>query len=365
MRLSFFDPEHVERLTPGLPWRAILAAAAVATAVLTAGWEAFWRAKGMEAGDYKNTEALWAEARRSVGPRSTVIIGSSRIFFGVDLDVWEEAAGVRPIQLALEGTSPRIFLKDLAEDESFKGLVVVGVTVPLFFSSDGGLRASALEYFKNETPSQRADHAISKQLEKALAFIDEQTRPKRQVEMWPLPLREGMRPRFSPRKLSIMTFDRNTELWSRVEGDLDYQAEAKAQWVIGTTNNAPPPGPDGKPAEMPSEAVSAVVSEVKTNAARIRARGGEVAFVRLPYSGAYATLEDNAFPEAKFWDRLVRETASVGVSWNDHAELRGYELPEWSHLSAAEAERYTRALVPIFYRALKGAQSGEADGSSP
>lgn len=352
--LAFFDPEHVDRPVPGRPWRAIFLGALVATAILTAGWEMFWRGNSFDAGDFKNTGALWAQERRKAVGDRTVLIGSSRIFFDIDLDVWEDMTGVRPIQLALEGTSPRIFLKDLADDEDFQGLVIVGVTAPLFFTSDGGFRADALKYYHEETLSQRADHILSMQLERAFAFIDDQTRPRRQVEIWPFPLREGMPPRFDPRKLEVMEADRNTEVWRRVMEDERYREEAKQHWVFGTRNNAPPPNPDGSPAgPMPPEAVGAVIAEVNANIEKIRSRGGEVAFMRLPYEGAYTALEDNAFPRAQFWDRLVAETGAVGVSWHDHAELQGYELPEWSHLAPREAERYTRAVVPIFYGELK------------
>jgi hypothetical protein len=352
--LTFFDPEHVDRSVPGRPWRAIVFGATAATLLLTAGWELFWRGKGLEAGDFKNTEALWAQERRKAVGDATVIIGSSRIFFDIDLDLWEEISGVRPVQLALEGTSPRVFLKDLAEDQRFRGLVIVGVTAPLFFTSDGGFRAGALDYYREETPSQRADHLLAMQLEKVFAFIDDQSRPKRQIEIWPFPLREGMPPRFDPRKLEFLDSDRNTEVWRRVMEDERYREEAKQHWVYGTQANAPAPNPDGSPAgPMPPQAVSAVIAEVKANIDRIRARGGEVAFMRLPYGGAYTAVEDQGFPRAQFWDRLVAETGSVGVSWHDHAALQGYELPEWSHLAPREAERYTRAVAPIFYAELK------------
>ncbi len=353
-KLAYFDPEVVHRPTPDRNWRALALAALVATAALTAGWEIFWRAKGMTAGDIKDTEALWAEARRKATGDATVIVGSSRILFGIDLDVWEETSGVRPVQLALEGTSPRMFLKDLADDPNFKGQVIVGVTIPLFFTQEGGLRGSVLKYARNESPSQRADHFLSQQIEKYFAFIDEQSRPKRQVQIWPSPLRDGMRPLFSPRKLAALTADRNTELWARVATDEAYRQEAKDQWSIVLKANAPPPGPNGEPAPpFPDQAINAVIADVKADVEKIRARGGDAAFIRLPYDGAFAVAEDNGFPRERFWDRLVKETDSVGIAWQDHAALQGHYIAEWSHLEARAAENYTRAVAPIYYDAMK------------
>jgi len=347
--LAFFDPEHVERPVPARPWRALLVAALIVTIGLTAGWEVYWRGKMLAAGDYKNTSALWAQERRKAVGDATVMIGSSRIFFDIDLDLWEEAAGVRPVMLAMEGTSPRLFLKDLADDENFRGLTIVGVTAPVFFTQDGGLRAEVLDYYKKETPSQRFDHFLSAPLEETFAFLDEQTRPKTQMTTAPLPLRDGMQPLFYPRKLSISAADRNTEMWARVVEDERYKEEAKAQWALILQMMAPPPSADGSPPPpFPQEAIDAVVGEVKANVDKIRARGGDVAFLRFPYDGMFAVAEDNGFPRERFWDRLVAETDSVGVTFHDYPELQGYEIAEWSHLTAREAERYTRALVPIF-----------------
>ncbi len=352
-KLNFFDPEHVERDTPAKPWRAISLAALAVTAALTLGYEVFWRAKGLAPGDYNNTSALWAEARRKVTGDATVIVGSSRVFFGTDLGAWAAAAGTRPVQLALEGTSPRIFLKNLAEDEEVRGLVVVGVMTPLFFRRDGGLRADALRYAKEETLAQRADHILTKKLEAVFAFIDEQSRPKRQIAIWPFPLRAGMPKRFDPRKLESLGADRDARLWSRVVNDERYREEAKKMWALGIKNNTPPPGPDGKPPQMPDEAIDKVIAEVKANIDKIRARGGDVAFVQFPYGGVYTPAEDFGFPRARFWDRLLRETNCAGVSWHDYSELQGFDLPESSHLSASEAARYTKALVPILYEEIR------------
>ena len=351
--LRFFDPEHVDRPTPARPWSAIALGVVAAVVLMTFGWELFWRAKGLEPGDINNTNGLWAEARRKATGDATVVVGSSRILFGLDLDVWEEVSGVRPVQLALEGTSPRVFLKDLADDVSFRGLVLVGVTAPLFFTTDGGLRADALKYTRDETLSQRADHQLMVRLERVFAFLDEQSRPKRQFSIWPLPLREGMQTRFDPRKLSSAGPDRDTHMWKRVEADPAYREEARQMWITGFKRLAPPPGPDGKPMAMPDAAIDAVIAEVKGNVDKIRARGGDVVFVRFPYTGPWTDVEDKGFPRERFWDRLVRGADAVGVAWQDHPELQGYDLPEWSHLSASEAKRFTRALAPIVDRELQ------------
>ncbi len=348
-----FDDEIVRRPVPTRPWKGLALTALAATIVLTFGWELYWRAHDHIPGDFKNTPALWAQERRKVEGDATVLIGSSRIFFDTDLDVWEEAIGVRPIQLALEGTSPEPFLANLAADEGFRGTVIVGVAVPLLFTGYV-YRDDVLKYVGTESPSQRIDNVLSMQLEKVFAFLDEQTRPKRMWFLTALPLRKGMEQRVDVRKLEVLKADRNTEIWSRLMEDEAYRDLAKYVWAEFLRRQAPPPGPNGEPPPpMPDEAINAVILNMKASINKIRARGGDVAFVRMPYEGVYTAAEDQGFPRERFWDRLVAETDSASVTWHDYRELQGYYLPEWSHLAPREAERYTRALVPILYEQIE------------
>ncbi|HET9231896.1 MAG TPA: hypothetical protein VFO00_11455 [Vitreimonas sp.] len=347
--------DYWRRSTPPRSWAAIALVAFLTTAALTAGWEAYWRANWQVAGDYKDTNALWADQRRRASGDATVIIGSSRALFGLDLETWESAGRGRPVQLAMVGTSPRIFLSDLAADETFTGLLIVDVMSPAFFGSTGGRRESALAYARNQTPSERVDHLLSMQLEGAFAFIDEQTRPRRMLFLAKFPLRPGMTERLDPHKLFVSAADRNSQMWGRVLEDEEYREEAKSIWARLR--------PPGRRRDLTDADISAVISEVRRDAERIRARGGEVVFIRMPYEGAYTQIEDRGFPRQRFWDRLVAETGSVGVTWHDHPELQGYELPEWSHLAPHERERFTRALTRILYARLDE-QRGASDGAS-
>ena len=79
--------------------------------------------------------------------------------------------------------------------------------------------------------------------------------------------------------------------------------------------------------------------------AKIRARGGEVVFIRPPSAGPFLGRENRNAPRATTWDRLLEETGTVGVHYEDYAGMRGLEVPEWSHLSRESAARFTRAYI--------------------
>jgi len=360
-KTDFFDPEHVERPVPALPWRAVALAVAAATMALTFGWEFFWRDRDYVANDFKNTPALWLQARRNAKDDATVLIGSSRMFFDANLDVWEETTDVRPIQLSLEGTTPTPFLEDLAKDEEFKGTVIAGVTVALLFT-DFAYRGEVLDYARKQSPSQYADHVLSLQIEKVFAFIDEQTRPKRMIHLAELPLRDGMEKRADVPKLEVIAIDRNAHVWSYAAEHPEYAEHHKDAWR-DEMKFLSGPGPGGGPpiGEVSDEKAGELIQRIKKGVDAIRARGGDVAFVRFPYAGDYAPFEEKYFPRERFWDRLISETDSAGVYWKDYPELQGYFLPEWSHVEAEDAQRLTRNLTPILYAEMEKKKAERAE----
>lgn len=345
--LNFFDPEDVTRPIPQGRWKLIVLAAIFAAALLVVPWEFYWRSKGFRPGDINNTQGLWAQARQRATGDTTVLIGASRLLFNSDLDIWEEVASDRPVQLAIEGMSPRILLKEFAADASFRGLIIVDVTSNIFWVREGGRQVFFFDYARNETLAQRADQMMMLRLESVFGFIDDQTRPKRQLAIWPLPPRNSQTVRSDPRKLEVMDARRNAEMWDRIVSDQAYREEAKTQWLLSPAFTRHPRNADGTYRAQTPDEVTAIIDTIRGQIEQIRARGGDVAFVQFPFEGPYSDLEAQAFPREAFWNRLLGETNSAGISFLDYPTLQGYNLPEWSHIEARDAERYTHAMVPL------------------
>lgn len=315
--------------------------------LVTAGvivWELQMRSLGLAAGDLDDSKAHWAVERRKIAAGDydeVVIVGSSRILFDTDLDVWEEMTGRRPIQLALAGTNPRPFLTDFAANPHFKGLLVVGVTPDIFFGDWLGIPefAGLLDYWKEQTPSERFGHQVGLVLSRQLAFLDSAYTLTMLIDRVNLPNRgEIRRPYFDVWKLWETSDNRQTFLWGRVREDERLREHARLVW-----------GPfDGKP--MDEAGIARACSQAADAVKKIRARGGEVVFVRSPSAGLYYEHERHAAPRAKTWDRLLRETGAYGIHFDDYPEMQGLEVPEWSHLSRDSATRFTRAYVEVMMK---------------
>ena len=341
-----------ERDVPAQPWGLISVAALVLLVLLLAGWEAYWRDFGAVPG-YYNDAAHWSAQRHRINRGEggkTVLTGSSRVLFDVQLDVWESVTGERPIQLALEGTSPVPVIEGLADDPDFTGKLVVGVTPGLFFSGFT-FRGDVLAYAKKEGPSQRIGHWLSVHLvEPYFAFFDADFALGTVVRRQDWPLREGMRGDISVRKLMVQPDpDRNAHLWSKVETDKAYRDLARKIW---TQHLGGLPPPMGTPV-LKKAVIDAQVARVVAALAKLRARGVKVVFLRSPSGGDYLASEQKFFARGETWDPLLAATHAAGVHFDDYPQLQGYELPEWSHMTERDARRYTAQLAPLLTAALK------------
>ncbi len=187
------------RVIPVARWPAIGWIVLVLVVAATAAWEWRMRSLGLHAGDVDDSKWHWAVERRKLAAGdhdNVVIIGSSRMLFDTDLDVWQEMTGRRPLQLALVGTNPRPVLLRIADETGFKGLLLVDVTPDLYFNDRFSFLppyGEILDFWKKESPSERVGHQIGLVLSQQLAFLDEAYRLAPLIERIDIPDRPDVR----------------------------------------------------------------------------------------------------------------------------------------------------------------------------
>ncbi len=319
------------------------------TLAFVAAWETYWRSQGFK-NSYNDDESLWAYHRRRVydaSPAAPVLIGSSRIKFGIDLATWEAVTGGAPIQLAHSGTSPRPVLKDLAEDENFTGTVIVDVTEAVFFTPAAydKFANSSVKFYPNWSLAQQASFHVNQALESQLLFLDEERFALRfLLERLRIPNRPDVfaMPPF-PMKFTTNDQHRQTFITDAFVADTAMQHEQQQIWynLLATAAKMPP---------VTDSTLTQIFGEVKSHVAKIQGRGGKVVFLRMPSTGPFREMEKQAMPRQKYWDRLLRETGAPGIHFEDYPRLAGYPCIEWSHLTPANARAFTRDLVPILAR---------------
>src|SRR5260370_27061882 len=157
------------------PWRAIALLVMVLVILLTSVWE--WKMRTLELipGDLGASFDRWSELRREVDKRDVpvAIIGDSRILFDTDLDRTVQLTSVRPLQLAIIGSSGLPILENLADDPHFKGLAIVGMAERVYFDTQfAAVRPQqALELSRWESPSKRGTFLIQHVISHGLAMV--------------------------------------------------------------------------------------------------------------------------------------------------------------------------------------------------
>jgi hypothetical protein len=322
---------------PLRPWVKMGTFVFFAVLLLTAAWE--WNARaniGLRAGDLDDSAQAWAEARRTADGAQVAIVGDSRILFDTDQSRFEALTGVRPVQVAHVGTDARALLEHFANDPRFHGLLIVGMADTMYFGMPAiGLGATAIHnYSKNDKPSQLTGLWIDRWLQKHLAFLDSDYRLSRWGPRFDNGWRKGPdSPYEDVWKLAEVSPGRQYVMWSRIETDPYLQAHARHAWS----------GFKGPP--IPPSVADKVIARSAEAVRRIRARGGEVIFIRPPSAPELRVNEQQRITKALGWDRLLVGANAKGIHADDLAQAQMLVLPELSHLSGKCATVFTDAYV--------------------
>jgi len=315
----------------------------VAVTLLMTAWE--WNARtnlGLHAGDLDDNAQFWAEQRRLADAAPVTIVGDSRILFDTDLARFQQMTGVRPIQTAIAGSNARALLESYANDPKFHGLLIVGLADLAYFRPQGTGQAGPYikNFEKNDKPSQLTALWINRFLQRYFAFMDSDYRLSRMVPRVDHGWRKGVNsPYEDVWKLSETYDGRQTYMWHEIETPGYLQQHARYAWNLF---KGPP---------LPPFIARNVVARSAEAVRRIRARGGDVIFIRPPSAPELRAVEDGRLPRQKGWDLLIAGTHAKGIHADDLPQAQRLVIPEWSHLSrkfaAAFTDAYVRRLVQL------------------
>lgn len=355
MPSSISNSSDMKRIVPEQDWIRLATRAVCITFFALFIWEMYWRSQGY-APTLNDSKEAWSLVREQIdsGPKRTVLIGASRMLYDFDLYVWQKARSELPLQLSTVGTNGSIYLKHLAEETDFRGLLLVGITPPLLFVPEGlpvETPTQAIDFYKRFTIAQRLSHYLYTPSDLAFGFLQETDLPLQKLfERAPISNRldAKMPPRLPPHFLEL-DFNRQGGMTTKMEQDPKYQELVQNIWTPLFTPPPPPPhlSPE-KFKELFMRHVDEVIQATRHQIEQIRKRGGRVVFIRFPSSHNVRMLEDKFAPRKYFWDRLVNEgKPDQAIHFEDYEQLQRFRCPEWSHLTRADAREFTRELLNL------------------
>lgn len=353
-------PLEFERPIPPIPWRGITVVVVLVVIAAACSWEFYVRSIGY-APTLNDANDLWVQRHRAVKPESLVIVGDSRPLFDLDLDELQKGLGRRPVQLAIAGSCAYPVLADLANDETFHGTIICSVVPRMFVAPPGSppmeLAEKTVRRYHTQTPAQRVSQYLAMPLEEHVAFLKQEELDLGELlKRLPIPNRPyaQLRPRLPP---YFATLDRERRARMIEECARPGSELARTIQQIWIPLFTPPPPPTYIPKEefgkKMGQAIEQRFRDVAEAVRKLRARGGKIVFVRFPNSGGVKDLEDRVTPRAGIWDRVIKDTAAPGIYYEDFPELKGFNCPEWSHLSAGDSVEFSKRLVPHLRKALQ------------
>lgn len=320
------------RPIPAVRWGAtwLVAAALIVGAVI--GAERFVRGRGY-APSVKDDVWAWASARaRADGsPRTVALLGASRIQLGFSSEAFHAVLpGWRSVQLAIDGTQPMGTLRDLAADPGFTGIAIVESTEDGFIAVNWLRQDAQLAAYhrRRRAPGAMLERRLATAVQQRLAIVSAAgTRALASLLLghgWPPPpyvVTHADRTQFADFTRTDVAALRRRQL-ARL-GPPERSDEAGAQvWLA-----------------------DALALEPAVDA--IRARGGNVVYLRMPTCDERWAADERATPKVRFWDRLAARTHAVTIHFRDEPTLRDFACPDTSHIASKDGPRFTRSMLEI------------------
>lgn len=320
---------------PEIPLLPAWGGALVALVALLGGWEMFWRTQGHTPSSVRDGMALWSAQRAALlkCEAPVALLGASRMQLGFDLETWRELAPGREAKmLAIDGSSPVVALRDLAEDEAFSGLVIVSLSEELLEPWRWPDQAAHVKFYRQQYRiGTIIEGALDTWMESRLVLLNSSSVNPRLV--FSLLLKERRLPRHY-----LHTF-------ATRERDADYLGQTEA-WRVKNRKWREVGG--RKTLEMREVSTPAewrgYLDRLARDVERIEARGGQVVFVRLPITGGYREMMAEYYPRQAYWDTLAERFGDRAIHYEDVPALAELECPDSSHIDMRDKPVLTRAL---------------------
>lgn len=329
---------------PKHDWQQVWIIASSIVIIFISLWESIWRLQGFES-SLNDDVQLWINVRKNIpanDPKAVVLMGSSRMQLDLDTQVFKQYVKFPLFQLAIDGTSPIPVLTHLAEDETFKGIVVCEISEANLIAKPTPHTAEQwIKTYQQSKFNDEFEFLLNSFVQKTFIFRLPELQP---VNIWqkinstghlPLPFYLTLHAdRFKAGDYLLLNKYPNYSIAAHYNMRLErhqgmYSGLLPVDEAVFQNN----------------------LKKIKNNVEKIQKRGGKIVFVRFPTSGGILKLDEQMLPRAQYWDVFVQQIPASFVHFKDHAELQ-YNLPDGSHLDYRQAVPFTKNLARLLMSSL-------------
>ncbi|MDZ4685104.1 MAG: hypothetical protein SH850_08430 [Planctomycetaceae bacterium] len=315
-------PRHVA-------WSKTLAVGLALTIGVLGLMEWQFRLAGFGPSVHDGADLWWANYRQIAASDEPpiVIAGSSRAQLGIDPATLRRGLDDRPvIQLAINGSSPLLIIEQLADDRLFHGTLLLEIQPIVFDARPAGDATPAAILAQRQTAVWRpCETAVRTSVQSLLVFRNPLWEPKLYPRL--------LRPATWHGLFYLQTApDRSIKADYGTDRDLDKED----RWARILETMQP----------MNAEELARLTDRISRAAHQIQSRGGQVAMIYFPGSGATLSAEERFFPRAAYWDRLVRESGLPHLHLHDVPAVQAVYRPcDGSHLDGKQTRPFSEVLA--------------------
>lgn len=329
--------------TPNIPWKKIGIVSLCSLVLSLALFELILRWSGYSP-NIEDDYDLWSLKRGDVNSnrsgKNLVLVGASRIKANIsEQALLENYPGWNIVNLAIVGKHPMAVVEDLANDNAFIGTVILSVWPRSFLPEVYEDQRRFVDYYHEEwNQNRKLNKLIALRLQAYFSFLNSSSSTIALIRSF---IKHGRLPRpdhVSTDKNRFQSID-----FSKVDADLHRKHRESRVKTYYESNRI-----------MDPDAWLTEVKKVVHLVDKIRARGGDVIFVRMPTTGKTIEYDQNYYPKKEYWDKLASLYDGQSIHFMDYPSLMAYDSPDTSHLDFTDRTGFTRDLVKII-RQLSGA----------
>lgn len=322
-------------------------------------WNTFWISRGVYPMPTDNPE-LWAHHRNratNADLNTIVFVGASRTQCSIDQKTVRKFTGKEPVQLAIAGESPLPVLKNLAEDNSFRGIVISDLPEVTVYGRD--TFEEDIDVRNTNLPVNNANDWIESYKKQSIADKVEFRLKAHSQSIISFPTLGNNYPDALYNLLTGNVVGIN-ELGLGIIGRQGVKVYFDRTLPFGVNNLSKEEldfihnlqlrifGNQLKIEKPTVERYSVLIKKIEPLVQRIQSRGGKVIFVAYPINGDIWELNENTFPRKEFWDLFASKISARTIHFKDYSQLQ-FDCPDGSHLDSRDAPAFTKALMEIIF----------------
>lgn len=294
-------------------------------------YEIFLKHKGFVASIESNHDLWsWYRAKVNNNSNSLVIIGASRSQLDVNIPYLKQKFIHNNVtQLSVNGHYPMATFKALAEDDDFKGTLIVSLSAQALEQTYFDMQAPENEFYANNSSYYKSfDAYITAMLNAKLRILHPLLGLQQVIEFY------DKNKAFKPAFYTTVNLDQSVSAnYSLTNIDNLYKhfvREKEKNYL-----NVPP---------TKSDKWLKIIDLLVEYSQAIESRGGHVVLIRFPTFSGHWQLDEKYYPRSQYWDRIAERPDLKAVHFNDIKGLEQFESPDSSHLDQKDTVKFTNIL---------------------